>query len=237
MQKGFGGLVFILLIALVSVGIIGGAYFWSRVQFTKSAQPNIKACTQEAKLCPDGSSVGRVGPNCEFAACPQPAATPSNETTGWKTYTDNKSGYSINYPSAWMVEDSGRTDIDRVYIQSQDFVLGQPEIGGGFIPGAKNGIRLEIDIETNPNFKSYSDLKDFMETKFTGYPLNYFSNKTEITLNGSEAMLKTGGKPYTGNQDWVYTFHNGKIYELSLTSPTGQKDLFNQILTSMKFLQ
>lgn len=27
-------------------------------------------CTMEAKLCPDGSSVGRQGPNCEFAACP-----------------------------------------------------------------------------------------------------------------------------------------------------------------------
>jgi hypothetical protein len=27
-------------------------------------------CTQEAKLCPDGSYVGRTGPNCEFAPCP-----------------------------------------------------------------------------------------------------------------------------------------------------------------------
>jgi hypothetical protein len=29
------------------------------------------ACTQEAKLCPDGSYVGRTGPNCEFTACPE----------------------------------------------------------------------------------------------------------------------------------------------------------------------
>ncbi len=28
------------------------------------------ACTMDAKLCPDGSSVGRTGPNCEFAPCP-----------------------------------------------------------------------------------------------------------------------------------------------------------------------
>jgi len=27
-------------------------------------------CTQEAKLCPDGSYVGRTWPNCEFAPCP-----------------------------------------------------------------------------------------------------------------------------------------------------------------------
>lgn len=28
------------------------------------------ACTLEAKVCPDGSSVGRTGPNCAFADCP-----------------------------------------------------------------------------------------------------------------------------------------------------------------------
>ncbi|MFA7298526.1 MAG: DUF333 domain-containing protein [Candidatus Absconditabacterales bacterium] len=33
------------------------------------------ACTMEAKLCPDGSAVGRSGPNCEFAACPNEEPT------------------------------------------------------------------------------------------------------------------------------------------------------------------
>ena|SRR3990170_868408 len=28
------------------------------------------ACTMDAKICPDGSSVGRIAPNCEFAPCP-----------------------------------------------------------------------------------------------------------------------------------------------------------------------
>lgn len=31
---------------------------------------NQVACTMEAKICPDGSAVGRSGPNCEFAPCP-----------------------------------------------------------------------------------------------------------------------------------------------------------------------
>lgn len=38
------------------------------------------ACALEAKICPDGSSsVGRTGPNCEFAACPEvtPTLSPS----------------------------------------------------------------------------------------------------------------------------------------------------------------
>ncbi len=32
--------------------------------------PNAMVCTQDAKICPDGSAVGREGPDCEFAACP-----------------------------------------------------------------------------------------------------------------------------------------------------------------------
>ncbi|MCE9541632.1 peptidoglycan-binding protein [Candidatus Kaiserbacteria bacterium] len=28
------------------------------------------ACTQEAKICPDGTAVGRYGPNCSFSPCP-----------------------------------------------------------------------------------------------------------------------------------------------------------------------
>jgi hypothetical protein len=41
---------------------------------TGCGDPNLlnsgKACTEEAKLCSDGSSVGRTGPDCEFAVCP-----------------------------------------------------------------------------------------------------------------------------------------------------------------------
>ncbi len=37
------------------------------------AAPLPAACTMEAKICPDGSAVGRTGPNCEFAACPTAA--------------------------------------------------------------------------------------------------------------------------------------------------------------------
>lgn len=35
-----------------------------------SGQPNQVACTMDAKICPDGSAVGRTVPNCEFAPCP-----------------------------------------------------------------------------------------------------------------------------------------------------------------------
>jgi hypothetical protein len=45
-------------------------------------------CTMDAKLCPDGSYVGRIPPNCEFAACPGS----TTGTTG--AYNDG-----VNYPA------------------------------------------------------------------------------------------------------------------------------------------
>lgn len=36
------------------------------------------ACTMDAKQCPDGSYVGRSGPNCEFAPCPTGASVDVN---------------------------------------------------------------------------------------------------------------------------------------------------------------
>ncbi len=60
-----------------------GAHFVEEIQTvpnpSASPTPNISseippeeqvACTLDAKLCPDGSYVGRFPPNCEFAACP-----------------------------------------------------------------------------------------------------------------------------------------------------------------------
>jgi hypothetical protein len=55
-------------LAVLIVTVIGGAAYY---YFTQSSN-KIVACTEEAKVCPDGSSVGRVGPNCEFAPCPTP---------------------------------------------------------------------------------------------------------------------------------------------------------------------
>ncbi len=42
-----------------------------------SASPSPVACTMEAKICPDGSAVGRVGPDCAFAPCPSVTPKPS----------------------------------------------------------------------------------------------------------------------------------------------------------------
>lgn len=108
MQKGFG-LIYILIGILILAGVVGGAYLFGQHSSKSQNQPNQKACTLEAKICPDGSSVGRTGPSCEFAPCPSTSPNtsplPTEGITNWKTYTNIEYGYSIKYPSTWFTKD------------------------------------------------------------------------------------------------------------------------------------
>jgi translocator protein len=65
------------------------------------------ACSQEAKLCADGTAVVRTGPDCEFAPCPNEPACSVGEscpidsiatTSDWKTTTDQSAGIYFQYP-------------------------------------------------------------------------------------------------------------------------------------------
>ena len=60
-------------------------------------------CTTDAKLCPDGSAVGRMPPNCEFAPCPDGTNT---ETAPEPTIVQE--GISIEGGAGWgSVDPSG----------------------------------------------------------------------------------------------------------------------------------
>lgn len=37
----------------------------------EEVEEELSACTLDAMMCPDGSYVGRSGPNCEFEECPE----------------------------------------------------------------------------------------------------------------------------------------------------------------------
>lgn len=65
-------------ILLFAGAIIGLGIWWlwglSPVEAPSTTEPT--ACTAEARQCPDGSSVGRSGPDCAFADCPAKPVDP-----------------------------------------------------------------------------------------------------------------------------------------------------------------
>ena len=66
-----GVVMWILLVG----GFVGGLIFVKYVLMPfvdgeTGTMPEIVACPADAMLCPDGSAVGRTGPDCSFPACP-----------------------------------------------------------------------------------------------------------------------------------------------------------------------
>jgi hypothetical protein len=59
------------VLLLLVIGI--GAFFYrNTLEHPIALLGGQTACTAEAKVCPDGTSVGRTGPNCAFTACALP---------------------------------------------------------------------------------------------------------------------------------------------------------------------
>lgn len=76
--------VAVIIIMASTIGFFSWVYYqnnladgtmMAQLPVGKSAKP--MACTEEAKLCPDGvNSVGRTEANCEFAQCPEVVGVP-----------------------------------------------------------------------------------------------------------------------------------------------------------------
>lgn len=62
-----------LLAGVVILFVVGiGSFLYRNTVERPGITVTQPACTMEAKICPDGTSVGRTGPTCEFAPCPSP---------------------------------------------------------------------------------------------------------------------------------------------------------------------
>ncbi len=160
------GLIVLLFIAVTLTGSIRNI-----LGVPTAETPNIPlvdepvACTMDAKMCPDGSYVGRQGPHCEFAACPvgDPVlATTTIQTSINKTVTIG----SVSITPIEVLEDS-RCPRDVVCIQAgtvrlrtnintsnvpveQNFTLGQSVTIGSYnielvsvIPGTVSIVQIK----------------------------------------------------------------------------------------------
>lgn len=77
---------------------------------TPSLSPSGVACTMEVKICPDGTSVGRMPPNCEFTECPE-------ETPFVSGNPSETPGINIRDPQAPPINTSGVDPLES-FIQS-----------------------------------------------------------------------------------------------------------------------
>jgi len=233
MQKP--NLKILILAIIVVLAITGGIFWWQKDNINKLIfGESPKACTQEAKLCPDGSYVGRTGPNCEFAACPQ------DQTAGWQTYRNEEYGFEVKYPKEWKFQEYKDTneiikfiDIDPVRVYSEK------EMSERELPFPLVNINFEekedpaTPLSYEDRIKQYSSWSDIIlksgekakkKDEIIEYSPNpYYSNKHNI-------VYRIGNYNYS---DW----HKNVFIRYVSDREDKYLDIFDQILSTFKFIE
>lgn len=227
-HKGFAilPLLFIIVAVAVAAGIGYAISTQTDLFLSKSENTNIVACTQEAKLCPDGSSVGRTGSNCAFADCPTTntnvaANTNTNTavntnttvspTADWKTYENTTIGYTVKYPPTWKVSVcEGST---AVYFGLQGLKCDSES------PSEDFGIAEIIDsISVSSRVAS---LKDAMVSPIESQVTVAGIQGTRIAgVHKKDLNTLRGGGQYS---DDIFFMRNGKTYRLGYFILGGEK--------------
>jgi hypothetical protein len=156
------------LVALVTVLGFGALLYRNTLEHPgENTNRAYTQCTTEARICPDGTAVGRTGLACEFAACPFPnveiptAGISYTVPAGFSTVTDlagesliaayagnelsSSAGSAIRIYRYLVPEGQTANDVALATATADDGTL--PESMLGFSPVIVNGTKVEtIDL-------------------------------------------------------------------------------------------
>jgi hypothetical protein len=150
--------VLVLLVILTLFISIGGYMAINGLSAHKKNPTNgaAVACTLEAKVCPDGSSVGRSGPNCEFAKCQDSSSTAD-------TVQRNDWGLVFAKGSDWNVIENGA---DRIVLEGTSDQSNGDKITASYVPS--NSI-TDVDAKFGNVTYFYDSAKQQWMAEGNGY--------------------------------------------------------------------
>jgi hypothetical protein len=204
----------IILLIIIGVFVIGitavSGYINNKVLDGNIPKDDgVYACTMDAKVCPDGSAVGRTGPQCEFQACP--GENSDTDSTSLNNDGDGNDGSNGDEPSEL---------IDGVSLEStsQGLVVGtittSPHCGAQQIPPNPNCGPRGYATQIIATRVGTNDIASQFQTQEDG----------EFVLSlpvGEYTLHAKGGEVYPRCNDEVVTIIKGESATQDIHCNTG----------------
>ena len=218
-----------VIIFLIVIGTVSAAYL-----FLNDSNKQ-KACTMEAKICPDGSTVGRTGPNCEFSPCPSsqaPQGKPTDSTANWKTYNATNV-YNLSYPLDKYSIRSGAANLNALWPGP---IIIDPN------DSFSQGDRITIIVYNNIDNLSLTNPKGLFTDSAISRCVNEAINGREIkqtVLDGQKAFeMDSCSSGLIGTKRQIISVHNNNVFSFIVEGSSQSEEINNlgaQILSSFKF--
>lgn len=156
---------------------------------------------------------------------------PATDTANWKTYTNMNFRYSLAYPNDWYVIEPGNDGTKSVNIKNYSgSELTEEETKNMSI--SPNKINITIGLYDEKIEKNQS-LTDFLKAT-NNWNSAMFGEPTSIE------QIKIGGKPALklnyGSKFYVFSDGTDVFYSYFNPEDSHQSPIFDQILTTIKFL-
>lgn len=207
---------------IVVVGIIILVAVLVKTYSMQSTGQKLVTCTMEAKLCPDGSSVGRSGPKCEFAPCPTADTTPAKpvDMTNWQKQDLEGADFTLSLPPDLQVSSELQKTLDTKKPYSFNFVAIRGVGGDPTYYQLYCVYPFDLPVPKNlQEYKSDLDPSSIEETTIAGH----------VALKGQLKGMR--------NRFVTYILASKGVMKFYTAEPTPQnKQLTDQILSTIQFI-